>query len=257
MLISGSQSVPLFILGDPIPPVPVHHRHTTYSGTEVTRLCEDHGIDLSHKDEVKAGLEDAAAIWHWYASGRDSTTRSSDAAIELRKLAKRAHTLRDTIDGLPDGARTALITSLLAAEATVLVGDNAAPDTPSLVIRVPGEDEDDLVSLELSALSAILVGLADLAHQADARLQPQRRGQRRDHALRMWMTNVAMLWDSVSDDPFSRDVEAGTPVTPAARFCVAAFNTVDPKTPTSRVLNEMKQLIKKRRARTGRINDKT
>ena len=55
---------------------------------------------------------------------------------------------------------------------------------------------------------------------------------------------MAQLWIGDLGKDFTRYVHSsGEAVSDAARFCVRAYSILDPKTPESLVLNEMKKLI--------------
>jgi len=216
-------------------------------------LCDEHGIPSERASELKAGLDDAAAIWSWYAEDREDRTRPSDAAKQLRRLAERTAALQGELSGLPEKAKAALALALFNADTRDLDSRLVDPTDPNADGHGQGETIDQVVETDLETVLRVLTRLQGAAEETAGGVGRQSPGQRRDHALRMWMTNVAMLWEEVSETPFSRDAEAGEPVTPAARFCVAAFKPIDPNTPASRVLNEMKHCIKARRGRTGRI----
>jgi hypothetical protein len=84
---------------------------------------------------------------------------------------------------------------------------------------------------------------------------PHPRGPKEDDDLKFWLGHIRNLWVDFLNRRFTRDVtNEGQPISEAARFCVRACQLVDPKTPPSRILNEMKKIITEdRKTATGRI----
>lgn len=134
-------------------------------------------------------------------------------------------------------------------------GSNAGDETT--LVSVPNDDgSEGYVLIDLPVLRKLVSALEHAAGDAANELARSRTGKQRAHGLNLWMSNVADIWAEAANQPFTRDVASdGEPITNAARFCVSAFQLIDPELDRSLVLTAMKKFKAKRNKRTGQIGD--
>lgn len=220
----------------------------TYTDAVFADLCAAFQLPAAKQDEVRARLEAAAAVWRHYARDDAPPARPSHARAELKAIADLATKLSGLVSDLSVPARHA-VAQAEAAQIARALGAGARGESRYPLLSYPQPDGgDDLLTLGLPDLCGILDGFAEIATQAADALPARRAGRRRDEALRLWMANIEPLWAETLGRAFTRDAtDDGVPITEAARFCVAAFRVLDPRTPASRVLNAMKNRIKTKR----------
>ena len=232
-----------------MPVVPAHHYRPTYSEADLASLCCEFHIPIGMQPEIASCLEDAAAIWRWYGGATAGHPTRGASAKALRTVATSASGLKAALAALPMPAADALAAQVVKAESASLKGQHIPTGLP--VISILHDDGTSAQAvLDLSELAHLVDALESMAISAEADL-PDGRRTKEDHALRMWISNVEMLWTETLGRPFTRDMTAeGEPISDAARFCVSAFGKVSPGTPRHSVLNAMKKHIKTVKART-------
>ncbi|SOC22136.1 ATPase family protein associated with various cellular activities (AAA) [Rhodobacter sp. JA431] len=237
-----------------MPVAPAHHYKKTYSQDVLDRLVKTYSIPARQRDTFENALEDAAAIWRWYRAAADERTAPSQSSKALQDLSKTAKKLYEALSALPRQAEVSLIAETDRVGFKIFEGTEDPAGLP--VLMVPQDDGTcEPVALNLKDYVHLLDAFQRIAADA-AKLPPGRKGAKRDDALRMWIANIETLWTQRLERAFTRDVhEDGTPLTSSARFCVDVFSYVDPDTPTSRIMHEMKLRITATRQRsTGRIS---
>lgn len=239
-----------------MPVVPALHYRETYNPTDLAALSREFAIAQDHQADMASLLEDAAAIWRWHGGDRSKPPTPAQTAKSLSKAATLAHRLSQTVAALPEQALYRLELAIDRAQdeaSTAMIMGQPVSDLPAFTS--PETDVNELGTLlDLSDILQIVSALERMAKDA-AQLPSGSSGAKRDHALRMWIVNIELFWVNTLGRVFSRDAtSSGEPVSEAARFCVAAFKVVNPETPSSRVLNEMKHRIRDAPTKsTGRI----
>jgi hypothetical protein len=201
-------------------------------------------------------LEHFAAICRWNAARFEDIPQNSEVTKELKAINKHAGRLASALEALNGRSRMAINTRAMRDSQNAARGYGAAPAIPSLALEQFNPDgRDGFLEMDVKTLLPLLRGLEQASVDAVDPERKSRPGQIPPLGLRQWLNNVSSLWNEISAQPFSRDVASdGEPITSAARFCVAAFQFVDPDMPRSRILNEMKETIRDRRKSTGRIS---
>jgi hypothetical protein len=226
------------------------HYKKTYSKTATKALCKIGGLHPADLDDFRKQLEDYAAIYRWENARHQDRQRSSDSKRELNAVRKRLTKLLQAIDDLSEDARVEFelgITRKRDADTTRSIMGKLAPDSPSLVLAIPGSDE--ALALGSDDLQNILGGLNEALDTGIERLPKRPPGQTRDYGLLLWMSNIRDLWDKSTNRPFTRDITADhEPITPAANFCIEAFKMIEPDYPNSRISQAMRECIARRKA---------
>ncbi|MBI1220497.1 MAG: hypothetical protein GC186_18355 [Rhodobacteraceae bacterium] len=221
----------------------------TYTPEVFAALCEQFEIPADVRDELLRRLEGGAAVWRRYHSRDEPQPPAHHVRQELATLAKHAAKFIASYRDLSDEARHAL-SRMHEHHMTRGVPDAlTAASPPYPYLRAPSEDpETGVLTVDLGEIAGLIEGLQIVARDAADKVSGGRVGKRRSEALRMWMVNIELIWEEVLKRPFTRDATSrGEPITEAARFCVEAYKPLDPALPASRVLNEMKLCIKRRR----------
>lgn len=235
---------------DPVPfPEPEKH---TYTPEAFSGLCEEFQIPPELRDEVLRRLEDSAAVWRRYHRSEEPRPLAHHVRQELQKLAKHAASLAASYHALTDEARRALTMRQEHHAMHGALEALTAASPPYPYLHIPSADRDPVViEAEPSDIARLVEGLGMIAEEASGRVSPQKAGTRRSEALRLWISNVQLIWTDLLGRPFTRDfLSNGEPVSEAARFCIAAFAPIDPKTPKTRVDNAMRQHIAKPQSET-------
>jgi hypothetical protein len=230
----------------------------TYSLADVGKLCKIGGFWPPDLNQVRTDWEDIAALYRWEAAKHKNLPPSNEVARDLDVLIRRIKRLDTGLQNLPEDATFALMQGIdhkNLEDSLLRIKNELSNEAPSLFVSVD-DLESSLLGVELTIrdIVRILGGFEVAAKVAVDRLPKRRRGQTRDLALRIWMINIERLWGQYTSSPFTRDeTDTGEPITPAARFCVAAFHHIAPNYPTSRILWEMRHCIKRRNKPTGGI----
>jgi hypothetical protein len=239
-----------------MPVVPTHHYQETYTKADLEFLYSEFNIPTAAQAELARALEDAAAICRWHNQPTASNVRPAVSIAALNKVAKFADKLGAALSGLPPAAQAALAVEYTRSESSVISALSGGPPSPKgAALFVPQTDGSTLPVLpDQDDIKDIIAHVARMAKQATG-LPSGADGTKRNQGLRMWMFNIEIFWTETLGRSFTRVVlPNGEPLSQAARFCVEAFKPFDPKTPPSRVINEMKHCIKrKRHGSTGRI----
>jgi hypothetical protein len=230
----------------------------TYTDKDVSYLCEISGLSPDDMTKFHEKLEHSAAVCRWETSKWADKPRNSDVARNLRGLIKRINRLSEGLENLEDEAAYSLgvaVDRINTTDCSLIITNKLPDEVPSMTIALP-ESANPVIALplEIPEFRDILGGLERAAHDAIAGLNKGSPGQMRDYGLRLWISDMKQLWERTTNAPFTRDATAsGEPITPAARFCVAAFHCLSPDYPASRILLEMKDCIRESNKRTGRI----
>lgn len=231
-----------------------YHKET-YSANDVERLCLIGAFRPDDFEEFRANLENIAATYRWEAAKHANVTRSSDTSRNLKSLMKRIKKLELGLRNLSEEASHQLRLAIDRNNSTdfsLSITDALPEHAPSLSIPLP-EDANPVMALDfgLPEVKHILSGLDRAVSDAIASLPKRTRGQTRNHALRLWMSNMELIWERNTIVPFTRDeTSSGDQITPAARFCVAAFHCISPDYPVSRIMWEMRDRIHQSRKST-------
>ena len=107
------------------------------------------------------------------------------------------------------------------------------------------DPQQPLDTIEVASIISALGQLAFYAGSAAGTCPPRNLSAQKIRPLREWINGMFYIWVGIIQKPFTRDVASdGEPITEAARFCVEVYKFLDPETPKSLVLNEMKRRIK-------------
>lgn len=238
----------------------VHSKYyeDTYTNDDVSALCQIAGLRPEDLDKFREELEHTAAIYRWESSKYADIPRSSSVARDLEGLIKRINRLDLGLSELPDEAahhlRVAIDRNNLS-DFALTITESRSKDEPSLSVPLP-EAASPVMALDFGVreVRQILTGLERAAQDAIKFLPKRGRGQTRDHGLRLWMSNLELVWERNTSAPFTRDeTTSGEPITPAARFCVAAFHCISPDYPVTRIMWEMRDRIRRSKKSTCEI----
>ena len=234
-------------------------QHPTYSDADFAQLVEDFSLPADQLEEIKSHLEDAVLIWRHYGGSGEKKATPSEERTALNYFAGLAEKLIESYKKLPFAANRSLGATFFSAQTAASIGAAAVNDPLHEVLRFPTENEDETyLQFECDEIVQLLGALGTAATTVAEAKGPGQVGTLRDHALRMWIGNMARLWENTVQRAFTRDAtDRNDPVSEAARFCVVAFNYVDPTMPNSRILNAMKQEIQGKslsRKNAGKLN---
>lgn len=222
------------------------------------KLCEIGDFCPDDIAKFREELEEIAAIYRWEASKYADLPSSSDVARDLESVIKRITRLDEGLGDLPDEATHHLRVAVDRNNSTdfaLSITDALSDDALSLTVQLP-ESASPVLGLHFGVTEVrhLLGGLERTAQDAIGSLPKRGRGQLRDYDLRLWMSNMELFWERNTVAPFTRDETAsGEPITPAARFCVAAFHCISPDYTVSRILWEMRDRIRQSKKFTGEI----
>ncbi|MES0826111.1 hypothetical protein [Ruegeria sp. SCP11] len=228
--------------------VPPRFYKDTYDDNAVQYLCEVGELAPANIGVFAEKLEHSAAMYRWETAKFENLPRNSDVARELKDIAKQANRLKSSLDQLSWKAQSELDRLADSDAQHAISGSLAAPSEPSLAVSLKHlEIGVPCVVMDVPTLRSVIEGLEIAATSKSANLPKGRPGQVRSYGLRLWMRNIADLWDGTTSQAFTRDVTStGEPITNAARFCAEAFRSIDPSIPTSRVMRELKDCIRER-----------
>jgi len=226
-----------------------------FSDAFVAELFENYDIEPEKQARVRRLLDRAATNWR-QASDLDVPLR--DQREVLATLGRHSGALKAVLHEIP----ATTWHKLTAASAMFDSGEfseprltNTSPPSwdplaetePTLI--VPASDPADVTGrITVTQLVQALDLLSSLGDIAVQMMPPVKPGVQIDYPLRYWMMEIQRLWQVHLQRKFTRDVDAhGAPITDAACFCVEVFRQMEPQTPRSRVLNEMKIAIQTKR----------
>ena len=225
-----------------MPSAPAHQYRETYREADLKKLISDFDIPHELCHELRPILEDSAAIWRWKNSNENSFKAPATTSAAIRRVAKKAGSLKDALEGLPDQAFVALNRAYEQATDRAALDESGVASGPAL--SAPTEfGTDGRVYPDLEEITQLIAVLEKIA--LDVPLPSTTwKGPRKSSALGLWIANIAMFWTDTLSRDFTRDIsDTGEPISPAARFCVEAFALLSPDTPTQTVLNAMKAHI--------------
>ena len=220
-------------------------QEATYSDADFAHLVEEFSLPADRLEEIRNHLEDAVHIWRLYGGGGEKRATPSENRTALNHFAAMVKKLIEAHEKLPVGSDRALNSAFSSAQMAASIGEAAADDPLHKTLTFPTEDDEEtFIHLESEDMMQLLDALGNAATTVAEKTGRGRTGSSQDHGLRMWMANMARLWENTVQRSFTRDAtDRNDPVSEAARFCVLAFNYVDPTMPKSRILNAMKQQI--------------
>jgi hypothetical protein len=218
---------------------------TIYSDADFALLVEEFSLPADQLEEIRDHLEDAVNIWRLHGGGGEKRTPPSEERAALNRFATLAKKLVDAHKELPGGADRALNSTFSSAQMAASIGPSATDDPLHKALEFPTtDDEVTFIHLESNDMMLLLDALGNAATSAAETTGQARTGASQDHGLRMWMRNMAIIWEDKVQRSFTRDAtDRNDPVSEAAQFCVLAFKYVDPTMPKSRILNAVKQQI--------------
>ena len=225
--------------------VPSQHYRLTYSDEAFASLRRQFSISDHIEADFRKQMENAAAIWRSYNAGVSDLTKPSTDRKALENLATIAERLHTAFTDLPQSARNSLETAYSNSEREGLFVDDIPDNKEYPIIRFPERDgTEGTLTISTDETLALLGALKQASITASQNQRTAQVGKKRDHALRMWIINIANIWEDILDRPFTRDATSdGVPISEAARFCVSSFVFLDSKTLPSLILNEMKLYI--------------
>jgi len=231
----------------------------TYNEDDVAELCLACDIAPTDLNAFCKRLEGSAAIYRWESARFKDITSSKQTARELDTIGKQAARLLASLNDLSWDAETALHKQVDLDAQRMIAKGVAAKNGASLFLEIESDDQDFLgVLLDIPTLRGILGGIENAALSGAETLPKKRPGQIRNYGLRLWLANIRDIWLDVTEQPFSRDLTAeGDPITNAARFCVMAFQKIEPDCAPRTILNGMKAYIKEKSTSAGKVRAKT
>lgn len=233
-----------------------HFYKQTYSNEQFEKLCAEFELPKSQHEEIRIALEDFAAIWRWHTPDQDMVRRPSKDVKALKRVSEKATKLLREFEKLSLDAQSEMRVENSNAYTDSIFPERDYSKFGHKFFRYIGHDglETTIVD-EVPDLVRSVEIIKNLADAAAAKNRPAPTGRRHNMAMAMWMANIVDLWTETLGRSFTRDATPqGEPLSKAAAFCVSTFNPIDPKTPNSRVLYEMKKFIAQRRKSTAGKN---
>lgn len=225
----------------------------TYSEAETLKLCKSCAFTPPSLNDLREQLEHTAAIYRWEKSKYADHLASNKQRKELASVQKAAKKLGDAIDNLSWQPQSAITKHSENRSMAAFFGQPDGDEAATALISVPDPDgSEGHIEIDIPTLTTLIRSLEHTAKDAMHGLSKSRPGKQSSHALSLWVSNIADIWEQSTDQPFTRDVASdGEPITNAARFCVGAFQFIDPALERSLVLTTMKSCITRRKKRTG------
>lgn len=218
-----------------------------FSQEIIDTLAKDFSISAVQKPNLEFMLNQGAQMYFRTKEVNESTVKPAEHRAILDKLRRRAVALRETLDELPRDAVRSFdeITSYDSLE-ILEKGGRAFHDQPTLTLEpleaVPGET---ITTIEISDLIQYLDAIARLSVETKEKLPDAELGRPTDHALEIWIANLAHLWTKKLGREFTRDdLGGGIPLSQAAEFCSRASSYLDDKIPGTLIMKSMKRYIK-------------
>lgn len=220
-------------------------QHSTYSDADFAQLVEEFSLPADQLEEIRSHLEDAVLIWRHYGGRGEKRATPGEERMALNNFAALVEKLIKSYEKLPLAANRSLDATFSSAQTAACIGAAASNDPLHKVLRFPTEGEEETyLHFDSDDILRLLGTLGNAATTVADATSPARTGASQDHALRMWIGNMARLWENTVQRAFTRDAtNRNDPVSEAARFCIIAFKYVDQTMPKSRILNAMKQQI--------------
>jgi hypothetical protein len=226
-----------------------------YSEAFVNELVKVYSLFDVSKPNLRQSINDNARQYHREKAAIEDALPNKQCMQILESLTEDSVKLRDKIDALPPEVWELMSDASRNVVPNAWVGrvgfDPVHPSLtsgfsePSVTIQkdvASGEQDKSVTIAELLDALSVLSEVASVATQAYRNKQ----GRQPDHALENWIRNTSFIWLSSEKRQFTQDSHSGgEPVSDAARFCVDLFVEIDTRTPKTRVIHEMKKLIKK------------
>jgi len=217
-------------------------------------LSRDYEIDEQLKDRLHERLEHAAKNWYLQQNSSEEAVSPSDVKKALVGLSRDANALKIRMENSNVAVWSSLIgaSSFNRSSGDYLGFEYATPHFPEYgeigvpaVTTLTSDPHQPFDTIEVASIISALDQIARLAAVAPIVNPPKNLNSQKIKPLREWMNSMHMVWLGIIQRQFTRDVAAdGEPITEAARFCVDIYKFLDPETPKSLVLNEMKRRIK-------------
>lgn len=224
-----------------------------YSEAAVADLAAAHELPLEiGQSRLKDRLEGAALVYRIWRQNWDDLPRRGERKAALDEIRDLAAALQDRLSRLDD------ITGAIfwRPEAEISAEEAIPTAAKSRYGHTFYRDEETEGCTYLGARDLLesLAILQSYADEAVRNLPDDRGGRRHSEGLRMWMRNIATIWEDFSGKPFTLDYYQGEPVSEAARFTVAAFEAVNPGIDAKTIISEMKKHIRDERQRAAGKN---
>jgi hypothetical protein len=220
------------------------HYADTYSEAATLKLCADCGFVPPDIDAMLERLEHIAAVYRWEKSKYVDLLSSAQQRKELIAVHKAAVKLSEAMQSLSWQPEIAIARQLENDSTSAFFAGSSVANRETTLLRIANDDgTEGHVTIEPEDLKILIPALGHAALDAASKLNKSRPGKQKAHGMHLWIANIAKVWAEVTDQPFTRDVASdGEPITNAARFCVGAFQLVDPELDRSVVLTAMKKL---------------
>ena len=222
----------------------------SYTADHIAVLATILGIGPAQHSQLATVLSHAVQTWERANDEPMVKVPAKGRSAELRKFAKIARDMQSALNDLSDAAWLSMhdgsdshnddhYESGIGTVAGNMDYGEAFHEPVVRLIDYPYLHHA-IKGCELAQMMGLLSTTADAAA---SNLPDLRSGPLSDRPLAAWMQSIAFMVEDFGV-PFKRDVAVdGSPVTAAARFCVAAYAVVSPITPSSRVLTAMKREI--------------
>jgi hypothetical protein len=220
------------------------HYSDTYSEVATLKLCADSGFIPQDIDSLMERLEHVAAVYRWEKSKYVDLLSSAQQRKELIAVRKAAMKLSEEMQCLSWQPEKAIVMQLENDSTSAFFAKPGDASHETTLLSIPNSDgTEGHVTIDPEEIEVLIRALAHAADKAASKLNKSRPGKQKAHGIHLWIANIAKVWAEVTDQPFTRDVASdGEPITNAARFCVGAFQMVDPELDRSVVLTAMKKL---------------
>lgn len=217
-----------------------------YTPEKIALLCDDLRVDRVRSKIVEKGLSEATFAWRRRKETAPELASVPQMQKHLSVFSKKIAAAKLAINDLDDTAWHLMrdIDDMVNSDPNKSRIDHVVDDPRDLyspeVRGLQLFDGKQHNPVKMSDVIVVLDTLAEAAHTA-AFFEKVKRGPQPYFPLREWIKNIHYMCERDLKIPFTRDVSAdGTPISPAACFCVNAYSVLSDKTPPSRVLHQMK-----------------
>lgn len=221
-----------------------------YTIAHIAEFCRILHVDPDRVDRFAVRLSAAAYEWYDLSHSPAYALTAKETCDELKALGRRLAALRKNGMDVSSAAWNAMqyasdcinsdhYESRIYTDAGHWRDGSSDAERHILLADHQGGHQ----SVTFQEVKDALKVLQNLAELGSAFVPDTRPGPSPDYPLRGWIRDMSYIVQSTGCR-FTRDVsDNGTPISPAALFCVAAYAVLSPSTPPSRVLNEMKRFI--------------
>lgn len=204
-----------------------------YDDAKVEQLAIDFRIPSDLLETLSGGLQWSAE--RWYVRKRHPVVDASATRSALQGMKKRIDVAVEAMKEVPpeSWSHVAEASYWLRPSPAEYAVSSSADEEPGIQIvdlKVEYGLDGRPHSAPLAEIVEMLEAISEHAAVADGIVREfhGKPGPKRDHAFNEWMVSIRYVWTRSLARDFTYDAEAGTAISEAARFAVAAFKLLEP-----------------------------